>query len=952
MGGGAAIEPKAGKQDDIPHGMECDTANNAATDDTNAAAPASIANTASTASTASTATRECARTPGALFASGLAFAGLPRIYEVELPVDGRPHSKARYSPTLREWCVIWRVDDAPMRMPEDVKEVLSEAPAELQKFYVSARSEPYEVHTALGGTSFVTGTLPAAVDGAVLTAFMAAREGNPRPGSTGRAEVAQALALVVRMLANAVAGDARPVPVGGKRFAQRVGWEATSRALFEALGWRVGELEDGRAALHAPGMEEIEAGERVRERMARACAELAAHCVELGGALDGEAETAVRVRLCDVLAELELRPWEERSVEGAVGAALGALGVHGGASEAEVCLGYRVNAALFPERIQELFLALETVHAAKVYANEEIALLAAVEKSHHGLYAQAEVREAERELGIARGAGREEVLGAYEERLGREMRAGTDETLKTVQTALRTVAQSRGDAALAERAEGAVISASGAYELLQLGQDIDDGLVEVAFGVYAAETPERREILRAAVRAIADARGSTYLARMLADEDGRDAGHAADGPRRSGINNIGNTCYLNSVLQYFYSIRAIRGLVLGLVEGELAVPADAPTIGGREVGVEELERACRFARLLGELFSEMREGAEAVTPSKELAYLALVPREWERGGQEEGALMGLVTTQQDVSECLDNMVFQLEAAQACMPGGRVDANGLFVGKTRQRVRGPDGETEKTEEIKSVPVTLLPGDADVYDALDTYFGAETVATETGTVERRVALAEAPALLQVHVQRVQYDRDAGQAVKEKGALRLEDEMYMDRYMDGDDEKRQRTAALRAEIVRVRGALAALRADDVARACEELGDAVEALRETLGDQVEDVAGAAGALRAEGAAVRAEIAALEIELARLRTEVDGLWIGERGVAYRLARVFMHRGEATHGHYFLYERAGVGSEWRVLNDREVRRVGRGEVERDPTGATSYLVVYVREDVEEEVLGE
>ena len=72
---------------------------------------------------------------------------------------------------------------------------------------------------------------------------------------------------------------------------------------------------------------------------------------------------------------------------------------------------------------------------------------------------------------------------------------------------------------------------------------------------------------------------------------------------------------------------------------------------------------------LAALFREMQSTTHAaVTPEKRLAYLALVPLAWEEAYRASGAspdtLLNQIGSQQDVSECLDNMIFQLEAALA------------------------------------------------------------------------------------------------------------------------------------------------------------------------------------------------------------------------------------------------------------------------------------------------
>lgn len=121
---------------------------------------------------------------------------------------------------------------------------------------------------------------------------------------------------------------------------------------------------------------------------------------------------------------------------------------------------------------------------------------------------------------------------------------------------------------------------------------VDDQLVLSAFELLYQEAPSQVDDLRSALRAIARDRDSRFLSNFL------DSGvTTAQYPLREwpvGLANIGNTCYLNSLLQFYFTMRPLRDLVLNFDDYRLDLDTASSmkrTVGSRNVSKQEVQRA-------------------------------------------------------------------------------------------------------------------------------------------------------------------------------------------------------------------------------------------------------------------------------------------------------------------------------------------------------------------------
>ncbi|VEU20709.1 DEKNAAC101529 [Brettanomyces naardenensis] len=540
----------------------------------------------------------------------------------------------------------------------------------------------------------------------------------------------------------------------------------------------------------------------------------------------------------------------------------------------------------------------------------------------------------------------------------------------------------------------------------------------------------------------------------------------------TGLNNIGNTCYLNSLLQYYFVVKPLRELVLNFDKVltsevfETSPQYKIRRIGGRVVGYKETERSYQFMYQLKDLYYRMiHDNQRCVSPTRELAYLAFSPIgdevEFEYG-EEEDEVMEIekpadgetftvtnsedlvdfdeedekdadggstdidnegdidipdahsehssdefdplevlasvaeqpktlprtnsiavakighdqienafeIGRQQDVTECISNVLSQIESA---LDPDMLDEDNeqldfvkkLFYGKTKQTLIPVDVHTKeekpvgkprsKIERFLNLIVNIGDHPKDIYDALDTYFTEDLLQLDNEEVKRSLTITELPDILQIQIQRVQFDRVRLIPVKSTEPIPFEEKLYMDRYMDTDDET---VIAKRKEVFHWRRRIEELnRRRSALTLTNQHGlTAREALEATKQFLRSDTMNQVGVLVDENTLdvlenqikkIDEELNGLKLEVQDLQAKISHQFDGFNKIGYSNFAIFIHRGQASYGHYWIYIRDPKTGMYRKYNDEVVSEVTIDEVLNfsDSNTATPYYLAFVKSEL-------
>eukprot|EP00736_Rhodelphis_marinus_P001179 Rmarinus@m.17968 len=436
-----------------------------------------------------------------------------------------------------------------------------------------------------------------------------------------------------------------------------------------------------------------------------------------------------------------------------------------------------------------------------------------------------------------------------------------------------------------------------------------------------------------------------------------------------GLKNVGNTCYVNSLLQTYFFIPQFRECV---ISAKTHPPAHLFTTD------EKSQPGVPLLRELQTLFANLSSSPRKYCdPTKVVIELM-------RGVSGEFAKYG---AQQDASE-FNGLFFDKLEAEAKTAGTWHPSNSsaplstevscddcsvlryLFEGTFEEEFhiacpgKGPV-ETgahiaSQASEFRELILQVGETTEGLYQSIDGFMESKIPEFkkddgEVTSALRRLWIKELPPVLSLHLQRTRFDRKTNTSTKTNTPLFFDREIYLDRYLKENAAEvlllREKRTSLASERATLESQLKTL--TQYGEEKLPLDGALRVVRDALAARATQSSASVSAdilphlegwLAAEHQHVSSEMKRLDAEITALQAAESQIFDGMRSVRYRLHAVLVHDGVATSGHYWAFLLSSDG-QWYRFNDIQVTKVDEETVFRESRGGyqqcSAYRLIYI-----------
>jgi ubiquitin carboxyl-terminal hydrolase 25/28 len=327
-------------------------------------------------------------------------------------------------------------------------------------------------------------------------------------------------------------------------------------------------------------------------------------------------------------------------------------------------------------------------------------------------------------------------------------------------------------------------------------------------------------------------------------------------------------------------------------------------------------------------------------------------------------------SQQDVTEVIGNVTFRMMCA--IKPTSIDQSTGEQHDNVRDTFYGNNAvyleKAEKLERKVESWATLMvypskTGPRDIYEALDVVFDEQKVEVDNKITPQYASIDKLPPMVQIQIQRTDFDQILKTPIKNRNAVLFPETLYLDRYMDSKDpdsplmRRRRDTWRWKSQLRTLEARQAALKNTEaeinVADALMATKEFVSSLQEDEIDGVEVDSALPEALDERIIEVAAELEDISGQIASLKQKLTEQFTDMREYEYKLQAVFVHRGEAGGGHYWIFIYDFKNDVWREYNDEYVTVVkDRQRIFEYPRSidGTPYYLAYVKTSKIEELV--